>query len=158
MIRAALSALVLSGFAAAADATTITVAFSEEFAEKLEDDYGLREGTRLTEEIIEDIERELDRSGVEATRIDVMILDAKPNRPTFGQLRDTPGLDPIRSISLGGMSMEGTITHSSGAESTVEYSYFENDIRQVVSAGTWWDANRASRRFAKRVAEDISGQ
>ncbi|WP_420652509.1 hypothetical protein, partial [Mesorhizobium japonicum] len=31
----------------------------------------------------------------------LVLTDLKPNRPTMQQMRDTPGLDPIRSISIG---------------------------------------------------------
>jgi len=158
MTRIALAALIALGLAAAAEATTINVAYSEDFAEKLEDDYGLREGTRLSEEIIEDLERELNDRGLEAERIDITILDAKPNRPTMEQLSGRPGLDPFRSVSIGGMSLTGTITHMDGEVSEVEYKWFENDIRQSVGVSTWWDANRVSRRFARRVAEDLVGE
>jgi len=158
MARIALIALTALGFAAGANAATINVAFSEDFAEKLEDDYGLREGNKLTEEIIEDIERELERAGVDAERIDVTILDAKPNRPTFAQISGSPGLDPIRSVSIGGMSLTGTIIHMDGETTDVEYEWYENDIRQVFGSSTWWDADRVSRRFAKRVAEAAGAQ
>ncbi|MEL6568327.1 MAG: hypothetical protein AAFQ22_07905 [Pseudomonadota bacterium] len=158
MTRIALIALTTLGLATAADATTINVAFSEDFAEKLEDDYGVREGAKLTEEIIEDLERELNGMDDTVERIDVMILDAKPNRPTFEQISGSPGLDPFRSVSIGGMSLAGTVTHADGDVSEVEYKWFENDIRNSVGTSVWWDANRVSRRFAKRVAESVSGE
>jgi len=159
MVRGLILALTALALSAAACATTINVSFSEEFAEKLEDEYGVREGERLSEEIIEDIQRELEKAGVEAAQIDVTILDAKPNRPTLEQVSDRPGLDPFRSISIGGMSLVGSVHHLDGVTVTeVEYKWYENDIRQSVGTGTWWDANRVSRRFAQRVADAIAGQ
>ena len=34
--------------------------------------------------------------------------------------------------------------------------WFETDIRQAFPAGTWSDAKRASHRFAKRLATEVS--
>ena len=48
----AAAALALAPFAAA---TSVNVTFSEDFAEKLVDDYGEREGERLTKEVIDDV-------------------------------------------------------------------------------------------------------
>lgn len=158
MTRTALIAILSLGLAAMAEATTINVAFSEDFAEKLEEDYGTREGATLTDEIIEDLQRELTGMEDKVERVDVIILDAKPNRPTFEQISGSPGLDPIRSISIGGMSLAGTITMADGEVSEVKYDWFETDIRFSVGAATWWDANRVSRRFAKRVADSVSGE
>ncbi|MEM9738677.1 MAG: hypothetical protein AAF829_02330 [Pseudomonadota bacterium] len=158
MIRYALIALSTLGLATAAQAATINVTFSEDFAEKLEEDYGVREGAKLTEDIIDDLERELEGKEDQVERIDVTILDAKPNRPTFEQISGTPGLDPLRSVSIGGMSLAGKVVHIDGDVSEVEYKWFENDIRDSVGAATWWDANRASRRFAKRVADSVSDE
>lgn len=159
MTRSFLAALTLLGLAAQAEAATISVSYSEDFAEKLAEDYGEREGPVLTDDIIEDIERALERAGVDAERIEVVIEDAKPNRPTLEQVSARPGLDQFRSFSIGGMSLTGKVYHLDGETvSEVEYEYYENDIRQVQHVSTWWDANRASRRFAERVAESLTGE
>jgi len=147
----------LLAFAPIAGATTVNVSYSDDFTEKLTDDYGEREGVRLSEEITEDLIREFEKKGVSVARIDVMIIDAQPNRPTFKQLGDRPGLDAIRSISIGGMSLEGTAYDAEGnVLGTKQYDWFETDIRDVVGAGTWTDARRASDRFARRFATDLS--
>lgn len=153
---ALLSAMALA-VAAAAGATTINVTYSEDFAEELVEEYGEREGNVLSEDVIEDLEFALDRAGVDPARIDVVIVRAKPNHPTREQVRAQPGLDPIRSISIGGMTLEGAAYDAEGNEiATVEYDWYETDIRNVAPAGTWWDANRASRNFARRMAEAVS--
>ncbi|WOR14667.1 hypothetical protein RYZ27_12875 [Hyphomonas sp. FCG-A18] len=147
----------LLALAPIAGATTVNVSYSEDFAEKLTDDYGEREGVKLSEEITEDLIREFEKKGVSVARIDVMIIDAQPNRPTFKQLGDRPGLDAIRSISIGGMSLEGTAYDAEGnVLGTKQYDWFETDIRDAVGAGTWTDARRASDRFARRFATDLS--
>ena len=147
----------LLALAPIAGATTVNVSYSEDFTEKLTDDYGEREGVKLSEEITEDLIREFEKKGVSVARIDVMIIDAQPNRPTFKQLGDRPGLDAIRSISIGGMSLEGTAYDAEGnVLGTKQYDWFETDIRDAVGAGTWTDARRASDRFARRFAADLS--
>ena len=138
-------------------ATEVAVTYSDDFAEELSDTLGEREGETLTEEIIEDLDRAFDKAGVAPARVDVVILNAKPNRPTFQQLSDRPGLDALRSISLGGMELEGIAYDADGnVLAKQEYGWFENDIRDVIGSGTWTDANRASRRFAKKFASQLS--
>lgn len=140
-----------------AAATEIAVTYSDDFAEELTENYGEREGERLTEEILEDLERAFEKAGVEPAKVDVTIVNAKPNRPTFEQMHAKPGLDPIRSISIGGMELTGTVYDSDGnVLVTQDYGWFENNIRDVVGSGTWTDANRASRRFATRLAKQLS--
>ncbi|MEL7040231.1 MAG: hypothetical protein AAGL90_01830 [Pseudomonadota bacterium] len=140
-----------------ASATEVAVTFSEDFAEELADNYGEREGAALTEEIIEDLERAFTKAGVSPAKVDVTIIDAKPNRPTFEQLSQTPGLDAFRSISLGGMELSGTAYDDAGnVLATQEYDWFENDIRDVFPGGVWADANRASRRFATKLAKQLN--
>ena len=155
--RETLAAALLAVLAApAAWATEIEVSFSEAFQEKLEEDYGTREGDYLREDVTEDLERALGKRGVEAARIAVVIEDAKPNRPTFKQLGDQPGLDAIRSISIGGAAFKGTAFDAAGETlADVSYDWYERDIRQVRGSATWQDANRASRRFASKMAEAL---
>ena len=151
---AAMGALALLPVAAA---TEVAVSYSEDFAEDLAEDYGEREGERLTEYITEDLVRAFERVGVEPARVDITIINAKPNRPTFEQISKEPGLDPIRSISIGGMKLSGTAYDASGnVLASHEYGWFENDIRDVVGSATWTDANRASRRFATRLAKQLN--
>ena len=67
--------------APAALAGEINVTFSPEFTEELNDEYGMREADYLIEEVQEDLTRELGKAGLDIARIDVTILDAKPNKP-----------------------------------------------------------------------------
>lgn len=140
-----------------AGATTVNVSFSEDFAEKLTEDYGEREGEKLVEEITEDLTKQFEKQGLEVARVDVTILDAKPNRPTLKQLGDRPGLDGFRSISVGGMSVEGMAYDAEGNTiGSTSYRWFETDIRDARGAGMWSDARRASDRFARRFAKDLA--
>ena len=140
-----------------AAATEIAVTYSDEFAEDLADNLGEREGEILTEDILEDLEYAFEKAGVDPAKVDVEIVDAKPNRPTLEQVSAEPGLDAFRSISLGGMKLNATVYDASGeVVATQEYGWFENDIRDVVGSGVWTDANRASRRFANKLAKQLS--
>lgn len=153
-IFAAIGALAILPTAAA---TEVAVTYSDDFAEELSDNYGEREGESLIEEIVEDLDRAFSKAGVDPARVDVTIVDAKPNRPTFEQMSARPGLDGFRSISLGGMELVGTAYDADGnVLATQEYGWFENNLRNVVGSGVWTDANRASNRFAKKMAEQLS--
>ena len=153
----ALAALALP-LAPLAAATEIKVSFSEDFKEKLEEDYGLREGERLSEDVREDLQRALDRAGVDPARIEVTLIDAKPNKPTFEQLGDNPGLDFGRSISIGGAAVSAVAFDADGNEiGSLEYDWYENNIRDVLGASVWSDANRSFRFFSKRFAEQLAG-
>ena len=140
-----------------AAATEIAVTYSDDFAEELADNYGEREGEKLTEDILDDLHRAFEKAGVDPAKVDVEIVNAKPNRPTFEQLSSEPGLDAFRSISIGGMELVGTVYDAEGnVVATQEYCWFENIIRDVVGSATWTDANRASRRFATKLAAQLN--
>ena len=155
LVPIAALALLLSPAAFAAE---INVSVSDDFQEKLQDDFGTREGEYLSKELKEDLTRELDRAGVDVARIDVTILDAKPSKPTMKQLGDKLGLDYGASRSLGGMKLSAVAFDEDGTQtSEYEYSWFESDIRQT-GITTWYDAKRASRRFARNFAEELKGE
>lgn len=147
-------ALVAAPMAMAGD---IAVDFAPEFQEKLAEDYGTKEGERLAADVREDLERELRKANIDPARISVTILDAKPNRPTMQQLSDKPGLDMLRSKSIGGMDLKGVAYDASGnAVGELSYDWFETNLDNVQASGVWGDANRASRRFARKFAEELA--
>jgi len=151
-----LAAALILGLAPAAQAAEINVTFGPEFSEKLAEDYGVKEGEYLSERVRRDLERALDKSGKDAARIEVTILDAKPSRPTFKQAGDKPGLDIARSVSTGGMKLQAVAYDASGAASEpFEYKWYENDIREA-GITTWQDARRASSRFATRYVANLN--
>lgn len=151
-----LAALIAAPAAMAAD---IQINYSAAFQEKLTDDYGPREGDKLASDIRKDLERELAKANVDPARIEVTIEDAKPNRPTMQQMSDKPGLDMLRSKSVGGMDLTGVIYDASGNEiGKVEYDWYETNIQNVMASSVWNDAGRASRRFAQELAEELSDQ
>ncbi len=156
MKRALLFAIPALLLAPIANASEFTVTFSEKFTEKLEDDYGLKEGDYLAEEIREDLTRYLNKAGITVSHIDVVIEDARPNKPTMKQLGDRLSLDYGRSISTGGMKL--TLS-ARDADKNVIASLtdddFENDLR-FASPTTWGDANTASSRIARKFVKQIA--
>ena len=72
------------------------------------------------------------------------------------QLSERPGLDMLRSKSIGGMDLHGIAYDTSGTPiGELEYGWVETDIRDVNAAGVWSDARRASRRFAQKFADEL---
>jgi hypothetical protein len=157
-MRFALVALAgLALITAPASALTVEAKVSPEFQAKLEEDYGVREARILTKSLVTKIEGAFARQGVRAERVVVTIEDAKPNRPTMQQISDTPGLDPMRSISIGGAHLTGTAYDAGGtAIGTLEYDWYETDLSNVTGATTWSDARWSFDRFARRFADRLN--
>jgi hypothetical protein len=153
---AAIAALAFS-VALPASALTVETRLSTEFQKKLEDDYGTREAKVLTDSLSKKLEQAFAKQGVKAERVVVTIEDAKPNRPTMQQVSDKPGLDSMRSISVGGAKLTGIAYDASGAEiGKLEYNWYETDITNTIGAGTWSDARWTFDRFANRFADKLS--
>ena len=145
-------------FAPLAQAGTVNVSFSEEFTEKLTEDYGLREGEYLTRELTEDIERAFGSRMDTVGEINIVIEDARPNRPTFHQLGEEPGLS-YQSFGIGGAKLSGEVLSADGdvLASIDGYRRYENDIRMVQGYATWTDANRTFSRFARKLNGEVAG-
>jgi hypothetical protein len=157
IVFAALAGLALAAAAPAASALTVEAKISAAFQEKLKDDYGVREADVLTRSLASKIESQFARQGVKAERVVVTIEDAKPNRPTFQQVSDRPGLDGMRSISIGGAHVIGVAYDGSGNEiGRLDYDWYETDISNVITATTWSDARWTFDRFARRFADKLS--
>lgn len=159
---AAFAVLFMLALPAAADGpvSLAPAAYSPEFQEKLTDEYGEREGDYLQREIERELTQALARVGgvvsdTGPVRIETTIVDARPNRPTFQQLADRPGLDFMRSISIGGAELRATLRGADGAVlGEVEHRFYEHDIRNVIGLSTWGDARRSIDRFARKVARE----
>ncbi|MNT80452.1 hypothetical protein D3C72_2199090 [compost metagenome] len=64
-----------------------------------------------------------------------------------------PGLDTMRSVSIGGAAIEGVITTASGEVQPVKYDYYSNSVVDVRGYSTWQDASTAFDRLAHNLAE-----
>lgn len=123
--------------------------------------YGDRDLERLTKRLNSKLENRFARKGIEisdtaSTVLRVTIEDAKPNRPTFNQLSNQPGLS-FKSIGNGGAELQAELIASGGQSlGTISYKYYENDIRFANQGGIWHDTYRAFDRFARRAAKTLS--
>ena len=89
---------------------------------------------------------------LDGARIELVLTDLKPNRPTMEQIAKRPGLDPIRSRSIGGAAIEGTVILADGSTHEVSYDWFSSNLADVRGHGTWTDADRAYSRLARNLA------
>ena len=152
----AVAALLSSATAAFAAPSSVTVTVGPELQKKAIEEYGVRDVDRLVAELRKDVERELTRTGAySGQRIELVLADARPNRPTFKQLSDKPGLS-YQSFGIGGARIEGRAISPGGAVSPLKYSYYETDIRQTWAHSTWSDAEWTINRFAYRLASGKS--
>jgi hypothetical protein len=158
----AFAGLAALAFAQSAAAVTVApVSFSPEFEAELNEELGVREGDVLREDVESAVAAALARRGIAAGNgggtIEVVIVDADPNRPTWQQLNDEPSLDYIRSFSIGGAELRGVIRSADGAVLTeVEHSHYNHSIAELNGmppAYTWYEARRSIRRFAEKVAD-----
>ena len=146
------AALISSATAAVAAPASVTVTVGPELQKKAVEKYGVRDVDRLATELRKDVERELARTGAyDGARIELVLMDAKPNRPTFKQLSDVPGLS-YQSFGIGGARIEGQAVAPGGAVTPLKYSYYETDIRWSWANATWSDAEWTISRFAYRLA------
>ena len=113
--------------------------------------YGPRELDYLTKQLTNDVNRAVSRSAAAPRRIDLVIEDAQPNRPTFNQLGASVGLS-LKSVGVGGAQISGTITEADGSVRPIRYQYYEDDLRQERAASTWSDAERVFDMVSDQIA------
>ncbi len=146
------AAVLLSAPAALAAPASVSVTVGPELQKKFDKTYGVREAERLTADLRQSIGSALAKTGAhDGARIELVLTDVKPNRPTFKQMRDTPGLS-MQSFGIGGAAIEGRIVAADGQEQPVKYSWYETDIRQAYGNWIWHDAEWTFDRFARRLA------
>lgn len=144
--------LALAG-AAAAQPSAVVVTVSPDFA-KTAAELGERDVQQQVSDLTRTVERVLtDRRALDGARLELVITDLKPNRPTMQQLSDKPGLDAMRSLSIGGAAVEGTVTTASGEVQPVKFDYYTPTLADARGATTWTDAQRAYDRLARNLAD-----
>jgi hypothetical protein len=148
-------AILASLFASSAFAQgpQVNVTFGERAEKAITKTYGERERTTIRELIQENLAREL---GSQAARVEVVVNDITPNRPTFKQLGDRPGLS-FQSFGIGGADVSGKAYDAAGnLVGTVDYDWY-GDIHLADTAWTWSDADRAIYQFSRRLAAAVPG-
>lgn len=155
--RLAFAALAIAGMAlagAASASPTVDIVIGKDLQKKATT-YGPRELTYLADDLQKSVQNASARRGqsLDGAHLNLVIADAKPNRPTFKQLGDTSGLS-MRSIGIGGAAIEGSVTYADGRTVPVKYSWYNPDIRDARGSTTWAGASRAFDLFALKVARD----
>lgn len=144
--------IILSSTCFASFAIEVEVRYSDKFQKQLESDLGIREGEILSKSIIANIDKVFSKTSINPLRVVVTIEGAKPNKPTMQQLIGNAGLSHSSSFGVGGMALRATVIDPNGEHSTqIRKSWYSNDIYSAKYTGTWSDANRASRRFARHL-------
>lgn len=150
--------LAATGFSAAQAAaphavSAVSVTIGPELQKKA-GKYGQRDLDELAAELKGDVVQALQRKGglsPAGGELRLVLADATPSHPTFKQLSDTPGLS-MRSVSLGGARIEGTLVRADGTTEPVRYEWRESELWISHSQTTWGDTDRAFEMFASRVA------
>jgi hypothetical protein len=150
-MRTALIAVVAaSTLASAAHAApaSVDVTLSPQMAAKAAHLYGVRDVDALAADLRREVTEQMARStAFDGARIELVLADAVPNRPTFQQLGDTPGLS-YQSRAIGGATIEGRIVAADGQVTPVHYRYYSASLRDVRTPSTWSDAQWTFGRFA----------
>ena len=148
--------LALAAFLAApAFAQQVTVTVGGDLTEEVET-LGQRDVDRQLERLQTVVERRLARDGaLEGAQVNLVLTDLRPNRPTWQQAADKPGLSMIDSISIGGATIEGEIITADGQRMPVRYSRYSSSLADVQGYTTWQDADRAYDRLAGNL---VSGR
>ncbi len=145
--------MAFSAAPAMAEPALISVALGPDLQEKA-DELGPREVQEQADRLAELVGRALARDGdLDGARIELVLTDLKPNRPTFQQLSDRPGLDGHRSRSIGGATIEGQITTADGRTLPVRYDWYSSSLADVWGVNRWSDADRAYRRLAVNLTD-----
>ena len=154
LAAAAFAASLMSAGLAAAQPASVSVSIGRKLERLGEETYGRRDVAELAADLKRSVERELARTGaLPGARVELVLVDARPNHPTFKQLGDRPGL-AYQSVGLGGATIEGRIIAADGAETPVAYRWYETEIWQSAYGATWSDAEWTFDRFSRRLASE----
>ena len=140
--------LLSSATAALAAPASVTVTIGPDLQAEATKTLGVRDVNELAARLQTTVEKRLANSAAyDGARIELILSDVKPNRPTFKQMSDKPGLS-YESFGIGGAKIEGRAVAANGAVTPIDYRYYESDIRQSQYGGTWSDAEGTFQRFA----------
>jgi hypothetical protein len=150
----AVAALLASATAAFAAPASVVVTVGPELHAKAVKTLGVRDVNELAVRLQTTVERRLAKThNYDGARIELVLADAQPNRPTFKQMGDRPGLS-YESFGIGGAEITGRAIAANGAVTPINYRYYESDIRWARRGGTWADAEATFDRFADNLRHD----
>ena len=151
ILAAAGAILMASATTALAAPASVTVDIGPQLQAKAEKVLGVREVDDLAAQLRKTVERKLANSpAYDGARIELVLVDAQPNRPTFKQLGDRPGLS-FESFGLGGAKIGGRAIAANGAVTPIAYKYYESDLHYAHRTTTWGDADVAFQQFAAKL-------
>lgn len=143
----------------AAPPYTLSVTLAPPLVERLHQSLGAAEGPVLQRIVSETVARAVTPAQCSSTaHIDVSVDAAAPTHPTRQQLLDEPGLDFLRSKSIGGAALSARLLDANGTViDSFNYRRFAIDIRQgSAAAETWSDARIAVDYFAHKLARECA--
>jgi hypothetical protein len=124
------------------------------------DELGMEELTRLATYLREDLERALVQSnwlGVSVNEIslNVVIVDAVPNRPTMAQINRVETTH-YGTTTAGGASLRASLIRGDN-EVIAEFSYawVNPSLDESANYGIWTDARQTFSRFSTSVADSL---
>jgi hypothetical protein len=143
------TALLLAGATTAfAAPASVTVTVGPELQAKAIKTLGVRDVNELAANLQSTVAKKLANSpAYDGAKIELILSDAQPNRPTFKQMGDKPGLS-YESFGIGGAKIDGRAVAADGSVTPISYKYYESDIRFARHGGTWADAEGTFQRFA----------
>ena len=162
---AAIAALMTAGAALAGQTTSATpplastqnvsVSIGGDVAKDL-NELGERDVRQQAEDLARVIERELGRDADTdgrwaGAKVNLVLTDLKPNRPTMQQTIDRPGLSMFHSKSVGGATIEGEVVTADGQRLPVRYERYSTSLADVFGYTTWSDADRAYNGLASNL-------
>jgi hypothetical protein len=155
---AALALVLSAGLASAALAAPVVaeikVSVGPDLARKI-DLVAPRDLDGLSSDLRHAVERKL-RLRPGGGTLNLVIEDAKPNRPTPQQLSRKAGLS-MESFGVGGARIGGDYVDPAGTRTPIAFSWYETDIRWARYGGTWHDAQTAFDKLADRLVKDQYG-
>jgi hypothetical protein len=148
ILTAAVAALGVAGsvHAQPAPAPAVNVSIGPALQQKA-DDFGPTEIDYLAGQLRKEVQRAVAHAPAGPVRVDLVIEDAKPNRPTSAQLGRSIGLS-LRSIGVGGARVSGVATYADGSQRPIREQFYETSLRDDRGADTWYDASRAFDQVA----------
>lgn len=136
----------------AAAAPLVSVRLAPALIESAEKTYGLTEVKDQAERLKALVTADLEQMGVMAGgRVDLVLVDLKPSRPTRQEMISRPGLS-FRSASLGGARIEGEMTTFDGEVMPVSFTWYASDLTDSRRQAVWGDAQWAFERFSHRLS------
>lgn len=152
-------ALFSASTAYAAPLKVLTPVLSAEAQAAFDKDYGARDVPQLQRSLQSRVERQLVRAGADlsdtsGTSLKITLLEARPSRLTFEQQKNRTSLDYALSSSLGGAGMRAELLDASGSViDTLDFSWYEYDLRFSLAVTPWYDTERAFTFFAIKLGK-----